>query len=550
MADIDKFPSLRSDISTPLMSETLSEHPDVLRVVSPAQVLRNFGAVLKGDKSAKFNASGTGAPDLSLVTTMEHVRADMVWRASTVSERVDVFISHVWGVPRWIKTLGLYYYLNVNMAMAAELAIWLVLFTWLVARNGLTGMGGQKYLVHVLVYIPTVTFFLVLFSAHRLKPSLRLWLDKLCIHQTNEHLKMLGMQSMLEIVRSSDRLCILWDETYFERLWCNAEIATFCATHAGPENIDIVPLWLPPWIITAIILDIFCSSLTFHLAWLSQAIAGFWTSWLGDELWVLCLAAPCIGISQWGISYLPLVIPNYFALTNKIRQHEAMFQQLRSFSHAQAKCTVESDRLVVGQHISALFAEDMDSPQHALACFDKFMNVHLLEAMQEKVSDAATLPRREAFLVVFPLILSSSAIVLSCDNAPCAASASEEMPPPPLEMDQLTAYMLLNSVTYLVGALVVFPATYPIVLQLMNRAMTVKRGFVQVVLVVLSNVVGFCWMGIAMGMSTGLMLYATKFGGTHVLGMLIYVAVLAFFFWRLTWVRKPARKKSKLSFSE
>jgi len=521
------------------MSETLSEHPEMLRVVSPAQVLRNFGVALKREKCSSFNASCAGVPVLRLVGKEEQARAGMVWRASRVSDQVDVFISHAWGVERWIKALGLYYYLNVNVALAAELTIWLVLLIWLVANNGLARIGGKNLLVPVLVYIPTATFFLVLFSAHHFKPALRLWLDKLCIHQTNENLKMLGMQSMLEIVRSSDRFCILWDETYFERLWCNAELATFCATHGGTKNVDVVPLWLPPWIITTMVLDVFCSSLTVHLVWPLQSIAKFWTSWLGNDLWVLCLAAPCIGITQKVVSYLPLLIPNSFALTDKIRQHRAMFEQLRNFNHAQAKCTVESDRRVLEEHIAALF------PQHAFTSFDQFMNVNLVDAMKEKVGDAAMLARRAAFLVVLPLILTSSAMVLSCDRKLYAASAPAEILPTPFELDELTTCMLLNSVTYLVSALFVFPAKYPLVLQLMNRAMRVEHGLLQAVLVVLSIIAGFCWMGIAQGFSSGLMLYATTFGGIHVLAMLLYFTALGFFLWWLTWVRRvPIRTQS------
>jgi len=123
------------------MSETLGEHPDILRVVSPAQVLRNFGVVLKGHKNSSFNASGTAD---SMVSKEEHALANKVWQAGRVSGEVDVFMSHVWGVPRWIKTLGLYYYLNVDIALAAALTIWFVLLVWLVSQNGLTGMGGKK----------------------------------------------------------------------------------------------------------------------------------------------------------------------------------------------------------------------------------------------------------------------------------------------------------------------------------------------------------------------------------------------------------------------
>jgi len=431
----------------------------------------------------------------------------------------------------------------VNAATAAAVTIWMVFLVVLLLRNGLTAMGGKDYLVPMLVYIPTAAFFVVLFSAHHFRPALRMWLDKMCIHQSDEAMKKLGMEAMLEIVRASDRLCILWDDTYFERLWCNAEIATFCATHGGPSGVDLVPLWLPPWIVMAMLLDILCSSLSAHFAWLSQAIAGFLTSVLGEELWVWCLAAPCIGVVQWAISYLPLLIPNYFAMTSKIHQHEAMFQLLRGFRHAEAKCTVETDRKVIGEHISTLFADTGDSPEQAVARFDKFMREDLLRMIREKVGAAAMLPRREAFLVVLPLIFTSSAIVLSCDGADCADSARVEMPPPPLRLDQLTAYMLLNSVVYSSGALLVFPATYPLVLQLVGRATRVEDDCLRASLVLLSIVLGYCWMGLGLGVTCGLMLYATTYGGVYVVAVFAHLATLALVFWWLTSVRGPTRKR-------
>merc|ERR1712024_170551 len=99
---------------------------------------------------------------------------------------------------------------------------------------------------------------------------------------------------MLEVTGCSRRLCILWDETYFERLWCNAEVATFSATREDAAAIDFMPLWLPPWVISALLLDILCSSLVAHMSWVALPLAKFFQSWLGKDMWVTCLMVTCV----------------------------------------------------------------------------------------------------------------------------------------------------------------------------------------------------------------------------------------------------------------
>ena len=37
--------------------------------------------------------------------------------------------------------------------------------------------------------------------------------------------------------------------------WCSLELATF-ARHVGTEKIDVLPLWLAPWLLNSILLDL------------------------------------------------------------------------------------------------------------------------------------------------------------------------------------------------------------------------------------------------------------------------------------------------------
>merc|ERR1740129_1236336 len=100
----------------------------------------------------------------------------------------------------------------------------------MVIAKGLTGMGGDPVLLLLFVGVPMLVFTLSLFCGHWLRvPVHSLWLDKLCIRQTRTELKMKGVSALPAVVANSDRMVILWSGTYFEHLWCNAEVATFAA---------------------------------------------------------------------------------------------------------------------------------------------------------------------------------------------------------------------------------------------------------------------------------------------------------------------------------
>ena len=84
-------------------------------------------------------------------------------------------------------------------------------------------MGGSYLALPCLVYLPIAVFFLALLFGQQLldgvcgfgSPSI--WVDKLCVHQTDLELKAAQIAALPIFVAHSSRMLILWDDTYFER---------------------------------------------------------------------------------------------------------------------------------------------------------------------------------------------------------------------------------------------------------------------------------------------------------------------------------------------
>eukprot|EP00443_Scrippsiella_acuminata_P023672 CAMPEP_0115329664 /NCGR_PEP_ID=MMETSP0270-20121206/85353_1 /TAXON_ID=71861 /ORGANISM="Scrippsiella trochoidea, Strain CCMP3099" /LENGTH=426 /DNA_ID=CAMNT_0002750305 /DNA_START=117 /DNA_END=1398 /DNA_ORIENTATION=- len=66
------------------------------------------------------------------------------------------------------------------------------------------------------------------------------FLDKVCIHQTDAILRRKGIESIGAYLSHSNTMLVLWDPTYVTRLWCVFELAAFLHAHAKSESFGVL----------------------------------------------------------------------------------------------------------------------------------------------------------------------------------------------------------------------------------------------------------------------------------------------------------------------
>ena len=139
-----------------------------------------------------------------------------------VVTKVDFFISHSWSCPSWIKFLALCHQLNFDLAIASSLFACLLATTFLIFWCGnVTGVAQHTCLLQALVLPwPTAVFFTTYFSGHLLKSRASFWIDQVCVHQRNLLMKTQTLQALPGIIAQSAQMLVVWDEIYFQRLWC------------------------------------------------------------------------------------------------------------------------------------------------------------------------------------------------------------------------------------------------------------------------------------------------------------------------------------------
>ena len=224
---------------------------------------------------------------------------------------------------------------------------------------------GRKYaaLSLFLVCFPMVTFAIVLIFGHELPLGRSLptcWLDRICVHQTDMDKKKEQINALPVFVAQSSKMLVLWDQTYFERLWCNLELAT-CARYGGTDKIELMPLWLAPWLLSTIFLDLLSAGILeimFHLfpnysaAWMHD-ISEMSESIFGHNPAMESFVSTFAVWMFSGIAYLPVSIPSFFCFRAKLLSHQLMLEQMSTFDVRAAHCTVASDRASIEEQARA-----------------------------------------------------------------------------------------------------------------------------------------------------------------------------------------------------
>ncbi|CAJ1443179.1 unnamed protein product [Effrenium voratum] len=338
---------------------------------------------------------------------------------------------------RWLKYAAICFHLNFKLAVGISIGAWMSVICYL-AATGISAWGGCRYLVLVGVYAPTLLFFLVFFLGHKLSSLAHelptVWLDKVCIHQTNEAMKALQVNALPVFVARSREILVLWSDTLFERLWCCLELATF-AKYGDVESMRFAPLWLAPWLLSSVLLDLASTSLLEVLEilipnWTSffmKPLNGFFAEVFhveeGSRLagFLAALAIWCLS----GLCYLPASIPGCVAFQRKLCNHKLMLEQMSSFDIREAKCSVASDRQLVEDQAPGIdidqqgpLAESRVSgdAEEALDRFNAYIRGPLQAAVVESIGHEAHVPYYLCVVAFLPMNFYSLVNTLGCDS--------------------------------------------------------------------------------------------------------------------------------------
>lgn len=518
---------------------SLKKRPELFRSVSIVQVLGRFGTIFRPTSTDHLTLEG----------------ADALFKSADETSIVDFFISHCWSASWSLKYFALLYHTNVQTALISSLATWVISVALLLYRHdwdigGLSVDPRETVLLIILVF-PVAVFFLVFFFGHVVvRPGQKYWLDKLCIHQRTTELKVAGATAIPEIVANSGQLLILWDDTYFERLWCCTEIAVASATY---HDIVIQPLWFTPLMLVAMLLELVTGCLCSEIFGLVENVGAFLEATLGTDhplLPFLSLTAQLALV--YGASYLPCCLATYYSFKTKMEHHERMSSHLASFQLSSAKVTVESDRVLLVGLISKLFEGDETlgqepgaAPMTALDRFDFYVQNNLRESCEQRLGSVDYIPYRHVLLVTLPFILSSACDTLTCAGVPCEELAADQ------GFSSVAELQMWTVAGWLCVDFLVSPTLYPIMLRGMAWA---RRRFEGVPLVVVSVLItsgAYFIVGILLGPCFFLQNCVTESELRPVWRCfyLVFFALVAFLNYKIFWERAPVASSLQSSWS-
>ena len=321
----------------------------VLRAVVSPRVVKQAGQVLR---------SGSGG-------------SEATFNLSQPVDEIDIFLSHSWRDSGLLKYLALCLHFNGAIAMVAALISGFV--TFFLLRSGKLTLFPFTPFMNVFndvneamhaagfhpsydlkqfpwmdptykpIYAPscqlvaTSVFVIVLLLGHHLRAPVTMFLDKVCIHQTDPQRKAAGIQAIDQFLVRSKKMLICYNDDYFERLWCCFELA---ARASSGSKIEMLPLWRAPVVLVVLV--------------------GFTVSHIVEYLYLLFAG---VGGSPNGFLILSItfhLIPTLFMIEYTVlatRQKLKLTDTLRSFKIANTKCFDPSDRSVVEQAISSWFAD-------------------------------------------------------------------------------------------------------------------------------------------------------------------------------------------------
>lgn len=312
------------------------------------------------------------------------------YELSAPTEEIDYFLSHSWRSTRRAKFLTLWVFFRLPTATAGAVAFSALAFV-LVATGVLPAMTTSEaqwpdvdpnVISEWSMWCQLFSFFGAFLAClgRRCAEELGIarsagcFLDKLCIHQTDCSIKVKGIRALGLFVGRSRKFLVLWSPEYFTRLWCCFELASFlqaereASTTGRRYDIIFKPLVLGTEVMYTLgVLTMFTtvSRISFPLASSDAPLA------------VAALVCSVI--------FAALVMtPGLFTYT---RGRAAMFQQLQSFSFADAECFDPRDRTIITRLLTVWHSEGEDSVA-AIAEFERKVREDIGSLAHTQMSDS------------------------------------------------------------------------------------------------------------------------------------------------------------------
>ena len=406
-----------------------------------------------------------------------------------VSE-VDFFVSHSWSCSPWMKRLALCHCLNLNLAIGSCVLAFLLAVLILVLHAGSFPAVAQQELTLrycCLLLLPCLVFLGTYLFGHLLDCR-KFWIDEVCVHPTNAEVKSHMLQAIPAFVAQSKQMLVIWDDTYWQRLWCNYEVAIWVKASSAPQAIRFVPTWMPLCVL---------SSFAFLTLACFSFVGQVWIWKKGDWDSRLSYVASFMMIAAQVSTALPAAsaLPAFWLGMRKLQKHKSMLHQMEQFDIRSAECTVESDRKVIEEQILDLFdealeppvqvsfgtdaADDADAPlispqalrdfrhitsyptrDEILDQFNAYVRGPLRESVEASIGKENFLPLNSCIAAILPLVLGGFMIALGCDGrADCKLSASN------WGYTSVTEYMLVNAFLNGIQCPLFWTLTFPLVLQ-------------------------------------------------------------------------------------
>jgi len=303
---------------------------EILRGAPVSKALRRFGRVWRvrpGDLSEE--------------------QRSRLYDFSEPCERIDDFVSQSWTAPGWQKYLAML--IHYYWRRAAFVGCWIFVVLCLldiaeclptveIPDVAMAGWRGTLHYSPAAAVAPLVTFVTLFLGPLCLQyREPRVFVDCVCIHQTDEALKKEGIYSLAGFLKHSDELLVLWAPSYFHRMWCVYEIAMFSVLRPFGK-IHFCPLFLQA--------VFFFGAVTMTLAMLVMQVTFCLNiTPMPTIVLVMALFLPFLGTHM---------IKGWLPVLHEMQQ---LATQFRDFDIHKAQCFGEADRNAVLQQVDEWYGD-------------------------------------------------------------------------------------------------------------------------------------------------------------------------------------------------